>query len=208
MAYKSLKKRRQYLKDWKLKNTEKVKKSSKKYYLKNKKKILKKQREYFKANPLIKAETNKRYRKKYPEKIREQNKKKYYDSISTPLKKKIKLKKRRIYEAKQRKNNIQFKLRQNLSRRIREQLQINSTKKTKKTEDLIGCKLSYLKKYLEKNFLKGMNWDNYNINGWHIDHIKPCSNFDLSNVREQKICFNYKNLQPLWAKDNIRKSNR
>ena len=133
MAYKSLKKRRQYLKDWKLKNTEKVKKSSKKYYLKNKKKILKKQREYFKANPLIKAETNKRYRKKYPEKIREQNKKKYYDSISTPLKKKIKLKKRRIYEAKQRKNNIQFKLRQNLSRRIREQLQINYTKKTKKT---------------------------------------------------------------------------
>jgi len=121
MAYKSLKKRRQYLKDWKLKNTEKVKKSRKKYYLKNKKKILKKQREYFKANPLIKSETNKRYRKKYPEKIREQNKKKYYDSISTPLKKKLSL--RNEEYMKQNKEKIIYNL--NLDKIYQEELESN-----------------------------------------------------------------------------------
>ncbi|GAF80419.1 unnamed protein product, partial [marine sediment metagenome] len=39
-------------------------------------------------------------------------------------------------------------------------------------------------------------------------HINPCAKFDLSKPEEQQKCFNYKNLQPLWAKDNIRKSSK
>ena len=39
----------------------------------------------------------------------------------------------------------------------------------------------------------------------HIDHIKPCASFDLTDPAQQKECFNYKNLQPLWAFDNISK---
>lgn len=49
-----------------------------------------------------------------------------------------------------------------------------------------------------------MSWDNYG--DWHIDHRKPCSLFDLSKKSEQLKCFNYTNLQPLWAIDNLRKS--
>jgi len=49
-----------------------------------------------------------------------------------------------------------------------------------------------------------MTWSNYG-KGWHIDHIKPCASFDLSNPEQQKICFHYTNLQPLWAIDNIKK---
>jgi hypothetical protein len=52
-------------------------------------------------------------------------------------------------------------------------------------------------------FTEGMSWDNYGE--WHIDHILPCSSFDLADIEQQKICFNYKNLQPLWAEDNLRK---
>jgi hypothetical protein len=59
---------------------------------------------------------------------------------------------------------------------------------------------------LEKQFTKGMNWKNYGK--WHIDHIKPCASFDLSLEHEQKLCFHFTNLQPLWAKDNIRKSDK
>jgi len=50
-----------------------------------------------------------------------------------------------------------------------------------------------------------MNWNNYGYYGWHIDHIKPCSSFDLSKDLEQRKCFHYTNLQPLLAKDNLEK---
>ena len=55
-----------------------------------------------------------------------------------------------------------------------------------------------------------MSWDNhgYGDDKWHIDHIKPCSKFDLSIIKNQEMCFNYINLQPLWKKDNFKKGNR
>ena len=74
-----------------------------------------------------------------------------------------------------------------------------------KNKDKINAKRRA--KYLENKFQKGMNWKNQGRYGWHIDHIKPCSKFDLSDPDQQKKCFNYKNLQPLWAAENIKKSN-
>ena len=53
-----------------------------------------------------------------------------------------------------------------------------------------------------------MNWLNYGRHGWHVDHIRPCASFDLSKPSEQKKCFNYKNLQPLWEEDNLAKSDK
>ena len=67
-----------------------------------------------------------------------------------------------------------------------------------------------LKKHLEKQFLEGMSWDNYNYRGWHIDHIIPISafNFKTPNDIDFKRCWALKNLRPLWAKDNLKKSNK
>lgn len=58
-------------------------------------------------------------------------------------------------------------------------------------------------------FEPGMTWDNLGKGEgkWQIDHIIPCSYFDLTKEENQRICFNYRNLQPLWAKDNLEKSN-
>jgi len=77
--------------------------------------------------------------------------------------------------------------------------------KFKTTVKSIGCTKEQLKQHLESQFTKGMTWDNYGRKGWHVDHIKPCSRFDLSKPEEQKTCFHYTNLQPLWAMDNILK---
>lgn len=77
-----------------------------------------------------------------------------------------------------------------------------------KTKDIIGCDHHFLKLHIESQFKEGMTWDNYGIKTWHVDHIKPVSLFNLNNDDELKECFNYKNLQPLWAKDNLRKRNR
>jgi hypothetical protein len=72
-----------------------------------------------------------------------------------------------------------------------------------RTELLLGCSYETLRDYLSQKFLPGMTWDNYGE--WHVDHIKPCASFDLSQENQQLECFNYQNLQPLWAKDNISK---
>jgi hypothetical protein len=78
--------------------------------------------------------------------------------------------------------------------------------KSKRTKDLLGCSVSDLKRYLESLFQNGMSWDNYG--DWHIDHVRPCASFDLSDPEQQKRCFHYSNLQPLWALDNLKKSSR
>lgn len=78
-------------------------------------------------------------------------------------------------------------------------------KKDRKVRSLcsVGCSLEKLKSYLESKFQPGMTWDNYGE--WHIDHIRPLSSFNLKDPKQVKIANNYKNLQPLWAVDNMKK---
>jgi hypothetical protein len=78
----------------------------------------------------------------------------------------------------------------------------NSTKHV----DLIGCSVLYLRGYLEGKFTEGMSWENHGE--WHIDHIKPCASFNLLDENEKKECFHYKNLQPLWANENLSKGDK
>ena len=69
--------------------------------------------------------------------------------------------------------------------------------------ELTGCSFEFLKEYLEAKFQDGMTWENHDE--WYVDHIKPCSSFNLEDPEEQTKCFYYKNLQPLWAKENLDK---
>ena len=78
--------------------------------------------------------------------------------------------------------------------------------KSAPTMELVGCSQSELRAKFEAMFRDGMSWSNYGGNeGWEIDHIKPCTAFDLSKPIEQSKCFHFSNLQPLWKRDNIRK---
>ena len=54
----------------------------------------------------------------------------------------------------------------------------------------------------------GMTWDRFMKGEIQIDHIKPCAEFDLTKEEEQRICFHYKNLQPLWELDNLKKGTK
>lgn len=74
---------------------------------------------------------------------------------------------------------------------------------SKHTLELLGCGIADLKAHLEKQFQPGMTWENQGE--WHIDHIRPCASFDLTNPAQQESCFNYTNLQPLWAEGNLKK---
>lgn len=77
------------------------------------------------------------------------------------------------------------------------------SKKTGKTMELTSCSKEDHIKHLESQFTDGMTWENYGK--WHIDHIRPCSSFNLEDPEEQKKCFHWTNLQPLWAIDNLKK---
>lgn len=72
----------------------------------------------------------------------------------------------------------------------------------------LGCSIEELKKHLELQFVDGMNWNNYGRDGWHIDHILPLSSFDLQDPEQLAKACHYSNLQPLWARDNISKSDK
>lgn len=75
-----------------------------------------------------------------------------------------------------------------------------------KTFDIVGCSPNYLREHIEKQFLEGMNWENYGFYGWHIDHKIPLSS--AKNEEEILKLFHYTNLQPLWAEENLRKNKK
>lgn len=99
-----------------------------------------------------------------------------------------------------------FKLIKNVRCRVSEFLKGRKLQKNNRTFNIVGCTPIKLKTYLEEQFVDGMSWNNYGIYGWHIDHIIPLSS---AKTEEEifKLC-HYTNLQPLWAVDNLKKSNK
>lgn len=106
------------------------------------------------------------------------------------------------------KTDISFKILKNLRSRIRFALKKGKIKKADTTENLLGCSVPDFKKYFTSLFKEDMTWDNFMNGEIHIDHIIPCSKFDLKDEEQQKICFHYTNLQPLWGVDNLKKGTR
>lgn len=72
--------------------------------------------------------------------------------------------------------------------------------------DLTGCTIAELLEHIERQFTDGMSWENRGE--WHVDHIRPCASFDLTDPAQQRECFHFTNLQPLWAKDNFAKGSK
>lgn len=110
------------------------------------------------------------------------------------------------YSKQKRTENPNIKLRGNLRTLLRVYLTRQNVKKTNSVLRLLSCSIEFFKKHIESQFVTGMTWENYGRGGWHIDHIIPCSYFDLKNEEEQWQCFHFRNLRPLWERENIIKS--
>ena len=110
----------------------------------------------------------------------------------------------RNYWNERRRKDPTLRLIHNHRTRVRQAL--NGIYKSESSLVLLGCKTEELKKHIESLFQDGMNWLNYGE--WEIDHIRPCSSFDLSDLKQQEECFHYTNLQPLWKHDNRLKSDK
>jgi hypothetical protein len=160
---------RQYQKEYKELNRDKINAQKREHYQLNKERLIKNSSDYKKNN------------------------RKRYNDLNTNRKK----------------NDPLYKLRINVSERIRQALKYHlagTYKKKDSTIELLGCSVDELKTHLQNQFKEGMTWQNHGE--WHIDHIIPCAAFDLSKKKNCLKCFNYKNLQPLWAHENLSKSDK
>lgn len=157
---------------------------------------------YRRENQLIRRENLKKWRIENPEKVREH----YLPRREALIKKAGEWKARNpdaVRAHKRRHANKPLpRLRRLLRGRIRSALK--GIDKSAYTIELLGCPVTWLEVHLESLFKSGMSWENYGP-VWHVDHIKPCAKFDLTNPEQQKICFHWTNLQPLFAKDNLKK---
>jgi hypothetical protein len=194
-----MKYKKKYDKKYYIKNKEKILLRCKKNYIKNKERILKKGREYYQKNKKIINKRKRNYQKLYCSRNKEKILK---------WAKKARMKRRdkfNKYIRDRLKTDINFKLRKTIRARIR--LALKNDKKRSKTLKLLGVNnIITAKKHLEKLFKPRMTWKNHGK--WHIDHIIPCSSFDLTKASEQRECFHYTNLQPLWASENLAKGSK
>lgn len=170
----------------------------KQYYAENKEKILARRREYYRENKNRYAKwrsdfyaRNPNFKRRYSKEYFIRHKKRLYARNSE-------------WQRKERATNPIFRVRQALSLRIYHCLK--GKRGNFNTLAVTGCDLQFLRGWLESRFQPGMSWDNYGRKGWHVDHIIPCSAFDLSDPIQVRQCFHYSNLQPLWAEDNLRKA--
>lgn len=108
-----------------------------------------------------------------------------------------------------RRNDPAYRMCCNLRNSLRRHVREASQSKSGSSRSLIGCTVQELRQHIAANFLPGMTWDNYGREGgWHVDHVIPCASFDMSDPAQQRACFHWSNLQPLWAADNILKGDR
>lgn len=101
-------------------------------------------------------------------------------------------------------NDMIYRLKQNQKSYLHQQLKNSKLKKINSTNKYIGCNIEQLKKWLEFQFDNDMNWIN---KSWQLDHIIPVSLFNLNDDFERQLAFNWTNIQPLYTKDNLQKSN-
>lgn len=148
-------------------------------------------------------EKNRKYRKNNLELIKEKERDYRIKNWCFIKKRNREWRRRTQYEKKKRKNDIHYRLKSNISRRLREILKQGKSKSTMK---YVGCNIKTLKCHFERNFADFMSWRQAHM--FHIDHRIPCAAFNMENELDKRVCWWYKNLQPLWIKDNLIKRDK
>ena len=179
-------------------------KEHEKQYRESNKKRIKKYRE---DNKNSKIEYDKKYREANKERINEYARKwkKYNKERVRGYRKKWRednQEHQNQYHKQRRQEDPMYKLKCNLRSRTYKAFKNKGYSKNTKTQDMLGVDWEVAKQYIERQFKKGMNWENQG--DWHIDHIIPLASANTPE-RLKKLC-HYTNLQPMWAVDNLIKS--
>jgi hypothetical protein len=164
----------------------------------------KKNHEYYQANRDSILEQNKQYRIENADQInlqRKQYRERTKEHIAMKNKEYLPIKSAKIKE--KRKTDACFRLKEQMRTRLHKAMQNHGGKNCKTVEHL-GCDIQTFREWIEYQFEPWMNWDNYG-QLWDVDHILPVNRFNLTNLHEMQVCFNWTNMQPLEKKTNIAK---
>jgi len=182
---------------YRITHAQQIKDINKTYYQENSDKIKERASNWYKNNTEQHNSRMKQYFHDNKDKIKEKqqiwnenNKQKMQDYMNQYIKQKYR-------------EDINYKVKSILSSRLRSCVK----NKSESTLDFIGCSLNEFIIWIEYQFDDNMNWKNCGTY-WHFDHVKPCASFDLSKNEDILSCFNWKNIRPLEAKENMSKGNR
>jgi len=171
------------------------------YYKKNKSEYQKRYKKYQsdENKRLAKLENSKNRYQQNKESIRKRHRLNYH---KPEVKKRL-----RERERERMKTDVGFVITKRLRRRLAHIVKSIGGKEYKaaSTFALLGCNIEQFKIHIESKFTQDMSWENVLNGAIHIDHIKPCAKFDLKDPEQQKECFSWQNLQPLWWYDNLSK---
>ena len=197
-------------KQYRKENKEYIKEWQKEWRQANKEYIKEYKKEYREVNKEYIKEWQKEYRKENKERLKEKAKEWYQVKGKKVKRQYLEANKERLKEKakewkKQRKaTDPLFKMKINLRSRTSAAFKNKGYSKNTKTQEILGVDWEVAKQHIERQFTKGMNWDNYGE--WHIDHIIPLASAN-NEVELKKLC-HYSNLQPLWAEDNLEKKDK
>jgi hypothetical protein len=210
---------REWMRKWRQANPEKAKAVSVRYSSKNRDKIraCQKRRYEEKRSEIIaqvceyarnnreKINARKKVREaKDPERARQLRRANYLRGREKDkARRAAKRKELAAYMRQKRNNDPKFLVADRLRRRINSALANRGHRKADSLVNLSACTLDELVLHIQKQFLPGMSWENRRQ--WHIDHIIPCSAFDLTDPAQQRVAFHYSNLRPVWSLENQRK---
>ncbi len=159
-------------------------------------------RDYKRRNKEKIAEYNKTYKAEHKEEVSVYNHNYNLENRETIQSRQTRTQKER--KEKDENYKLSIKLRTQLTKLLKKKCKVKSDISVINT---YGCKPELFKSWLEYQFREDMNWDNYGLY-WHIDHIKPCCMFDLTNEEQKKESFHWSNLRPLKAIENQKKTNK
>ena len=181
----------------------------------NRAKLSQIKKEDYQKNKTYILERNRKYRNKHRDEINKKLNKYYYANhekmLASALRSRNKRRKERseaqyVYKKKRLKYDPIFKMKETIRSRIYLCLKRNKIIKSQTLINLLGTNnMDLVWSHLKKQFKRGMTQKNHGK--WHIDHIRPISSFNLHDPLQQRQCFHYKNMQPLWATDNLKKGN-
>ena len=182
-----------YQRKWYAKNQERAREIGRATYRRNAEKRRAAVHAYQKANPEKVAEWRRRHREKPGTKER--------DRLYQRTRPRKPAKPKRVAAS-----ALERRIKTALRTRVYKAL--HGVAKSANTMALIGCSYEQFRAHIEAQFQPGMTWEGHRFDGWHLDHKRPCASFDLTDPEQQRMCFHYTNLQPLWAHDNLTKFSR